>query len=62
MPQSARLTEGGGCNRYSGNAPLNQYKITVGLPSGALLPVRVCFKQNAVLALEWANLTYYYVL
>ena len=31
MPQSARLTEGGGCNRYLGNAPLNLETISGGL-------------------------------
>ena len=32
MPQSARLTEGGGGNRYLGNAPLNLETISGVLP------------------------------
>ena len=32
MPQSARLSEGGGCNRYLGNAQIDPTFFEVGLP------------------------------
>ena len=39
MPQSARLSAGGGCNRYLGNAQIEVPLILMGLPLGCLIIV-----------------------
>ena len=39
VPQSARLSEGGGCNRYLGNAQIEVPLTVLGLPLSSWLPL-----------------------